>query len=422
VRRKLLQVLNQAGTSGAGVSLSWLDWLRRPATLAYAGSIAVVIFAVTLGTRVYQDSLKQAAQSVATEDTTSVVSSLPPSPASQPEQRQSGEPQAKTKESAPASADQSKKDALADKMVKRERAAPAKPQEQRASDKAHDGAVLRSELGESRKKSEAPVAALGKKAEEATASADQKMAANAPPPAATPTPAPMQTPARGTASGSAALALSARALFYGEQARPDSGMIAHEKERAMKPLAESAPRAGRLERKMDQFSAVAGKAAGTIQQAKPLGLRYSFVVRDADGRDREVDATTAAKRSEPARLTVEANQDSYMQIWQAGESSSLQLLFPEKESGQISSKLNAGQRQSLLLPAEGGTITLRLSRVPFGPITRQESAMLDRPSPTQLQETVTASAAAGSQEQATYVVNQDLSPTAQIAVEIPFHR
>ncbi len=40
--------------------------------------------------------------------------------------------------------------------------------------------------------------------------------------------------------------------------------------------------------------------------------------------------------------------------------------------------------------------------------------MLDRPSFNQTQESIT-------QEQATYVVNQDLSPGAQLSVEIPMN-
>ena len=191
----------------------------------------------------------------------------------------------------------------------------------------------------------------------------------------------------------------------------------------MKPLAESAPQANRLERKLDQ-SAQAGKAAGTATQLKPLGLRYSFVVSGTDGQDREVDAATAAKSPESARLTVETNQAAYLQVWMKTATSTPQLLVPQKESGQISLKIAAGQRQNIPLPTDSKPVTLtaRLSRVPFGPITRQEAAMFDRLSPDQLQESITTGRPAGSQEQATYVVNQDPAPSAQISVEIPLGR
>jgi hypothetical protein len=68
VRRRLLLALNQTNPSGAGGSLSWLDWFRRPSSLAFAGGLAAAALAVVLGIRIYQDSLKQTAQSVATEE------------------------------------------------------------------------------------------------------------------------------------------------------------------------------------------------------------------------------------------------------------------------------------------------------------------------------------------------------------------
>jgi hypothetical protein len=190
--------------------------------------------------------------------------------------------------------------------------------------------------------------------------------------------------------------------------------MAAEKDQGLKALSESGPQANRPERRLDKLAA-AGKAA----QFKPLGLRYSFVVREADGKDREVDAAIVSKSAGPVRLAVEANQDGYLQVWKTEASSTPQLLFPEKDAGQISFKLTAGQRQTISFSNERGTLTIRLSRVPFGPITRQEAAMLDRPSPSQLQETITSPS---SQEQATYVVNQDPSPAAQTVVEIPLSR
>jgi hypothetical protein len=65
---------------------------------------------------------------------------------------------------------------------------------------------------------------------------------------------------------------------------------------------------------------------------------------------------------------------------------------------------------------------VRLSRVPFGPTTRQEASLFDRPSPTQLQEAITSSNQTGSQERATYVVNQNPSTGAHVTVEITFSR
>jgi len=200
--------------------------------------------------------------------------------------------------------------------------------------------------------------------------------------------------------------------------------MAKEQAGAMKPSAESAQQSNRLGRQLDERSrlgASAGKAADAVTQLKPLGLRYSFVVHGTDGQDREVDAVTAEKSIALVLLAVETNQDGYLQVWKATGSSTPQLLLPQKETGQISLKIAAGQRQIISLPTDSGpaTLTARLSRVPFGPITRQEAAMFDRISPNQLEESVTATGPDGIQEQATYVVTQDLSPTAQLSIAIP---
>jgi hypothetical protein len=109
---------------------------------------------------------------------------------------------------------------------------------------------------------------------------------------------------------------------------------------------------------------------------------------------------------------LESNQPSYVQVWRSTGASPPQLLFPQKESRQISWKLAMGERISVPLPAGSGTVTIRVSRAPFGPITRQEAVMLDRAAPEQLQES-------SPQEQATYVVNPDLAPTAQLTVDLP---
>jgi hypothetical protein len=402
VRRRLLQALQPTGTSGAGGSLSWLEWFRRPAGLAFAGGLAAAVFAVVLGTKIYTDSLKHTAQSVATEEAKPAAPPTPEPLTAPPAQSPSDKIELKAK-----------KDALPDKTAKRERAltSPA-PQGRQTSELARDQVTQPSEQREAPKQIEAPVPVLGKASEQVAASADQLQST---PPDTGPAPPPMQTPAGAPGSGVGTSTVSARALFYsGESGRSDQRAMAAEKDQGLKALSESGPQANRPERRLDKLAA-AGKAA----QFKPLGLRYSFVVREADGKDREVDAAIVSKSAGPVRLAVEANQDGYLQVWKTEASSTPQLLFPEKDAGQISFKLTAGQRQTISFSNERGTLTIRLSRVPFGPITRQEAAMLDRPSPSQLQETITSPS---SQEQATYVVNQDPSPAAQTVVEIPLSR
>jgi len=414
VRHRLLQSLQKTSTSGAGGSLSWLDWFRRPAGLALAGGLSAAALAVVLGVRIYQDSLRQAAQSVATEDAT---------PASQSATSQAVEPRAKAKENVAPSIDLPRKDPLIGKPTTQERSAPPPSKKERAFDVAQESLKRRTEQDKVRREARAPVAAPSKSAEEMTSTADQKLAASAAPPATAPEPKQIQTLAGGRIAGTVTPTLSARALFYGEApARSDTRLMAKEQEQAMKPLAESAPQANRPERPREGLSQL-GKAAGTAAQLRPLGLRYSFVVRETDGQEREVGAATASKSIQPVFLTVEANQDAYLQVWETVGSSPPQLLWPKKETGQISLKMIAGRRQQipLLIESEPVTLTARLSRVPPEPITRQESAMYERLSPNQLQEFITPSGAAGSQERATYVVNQDrLIP--QIAVEMILDR
>ena len=123
------------------------------------------------------------------------------------------------------------------------------------------------------------------------------------------------------------------------------------------------------------------------------------------------------KQLELMRLTFETNQDSYVQILTTVASSFPRLVFPELESGQNSFRMVAGQRRSIPLPEAAGTVTIRLARTPFDSLTEQETAIPDQRSPHQLRETTIAGGTPGSQESATYVVNQDPS-LAQLSVRI----
>jgi len=404
VRRRLLQVLNTAGVSGSAGSLSWLDWFRRPANLALAGGLATAVCAVVLGTKIYQDGLKRAAQSVATEE---AKHSVPSASAPAAEQTPPAESPMKARENA-APTEPPQRQAPADTLSKREQSSALRHfEEQRTSDPAREAAGLRSEQDRAKRR-DSVTQEQAKVQEEFATSADQRLSLGGPPPATAP--APMQAPVSGAVAPPVGQP-SARALFYGEPARSDTAVVTVEKERAMQPLSDQVQPFSRPERKKDQLAV---EKSGS-SPPKPLGLRYSL-----DGGEREVreaagSAAREAKRSQAASLTVEANQDSYIQIWNALESSTPQLVFPEKDSGQISARLTAGQRQRIPLPAASGSITIRLSRVPFGPITRQEAALLDRPAASQLQESI-------QREQATYVVNTDASPTAQLTIEIPLGR
>lgn len=390
VRRRLLASLEQKSASGAGDSLSWLDWFRRPAGLAFAGGLSAAALAVVLGVRIYQDSLKQAAQSVATEE-------------AKPAAPQAVAPQTKEKETL----------------------APAiqLPKKDRASDVAGDSVKQRRQQDEARSQAEAPLAAPRKSRDEIISSAEQKLAASTAPQSTVPEPTHIEPPVDGRVAATPTPAVSARALFYGEASdRAEARSMAKGHEQALKPLAESPSPANRLERPREGLAQL-GKAGDLTAQLKPLGLRYSFVTRGTDGQEQEVDAT-ALKHSPSGVLTVETNQDAYLQVWETADSSTPQLLWPKKETGQISLKMAAGQRERIPLPMGNEPVTLMalLSRIPLGPTMKREDVQYDRLSPKHLQESITASDRTGSQERAIYIVNLAPSTTAQIAVDIPLNR
>lgn len=390
VRRRLLASLEQKSASGAGDSPSWLDWFRRPTGLAIAGGLSAAALAVVLGGKIYQDSLKQAAQLVATEE-------------AKPAAPQAVEPQAKEKEIL----------------------APAIqfPKKDRASDVAGDSVKQRRQRDEARSQAEAPLAAPRKSRDEIISSAEQKLAASTAPQSTVPEPTHIEPPIGGRVAATSTPAISARALFYGEASdRAEARSMAKGQEQVMKPLAESPSPANRPERPREGLAQL-GKAGDSTAQLKPLGLRYSFVIRGTDGQEQEVDAA-ALKHSLSGVLTIKTNQDAYLQVWETAGSSTPQLLWPKKETGQISLKMAAGQRDRIPLPMGNEPVTLMalLSRIPLGPTMKREDVQYDRLSPKHLQESITASDRTGSQEHAIYIVNLAPSTTAQIAVDIPLNR
>ena len=405
VRRRLLQALSEPSPSPAGGLPSWLDWCRRPAGLAFAGGLAAAVFAVVLGTRIYQDSLKQAGQSVTTEEGRPAAPRTPeaPSPPSPP-------PAQPLNDKIELKA---KKNTLSDKNARREPpSTPSTLHERQAAGVARDEVTQQSEKHETPKQAETPAPSLGKAAGDVTASADQKpLEQSSTPPAAAPEPSRMQAPA---AIGST---LGARALFYvGDAGRLDTQAVGAEKEQGLMSFSESAPQANQPERKVDRLAAL-GKAA----PFKPLGLRYSFIVRGADGHEREVDKTTAAGSAAQVQLTVEANQDAYLQILKTVGGAPSQIFYPER-AGESSLQIAAGKRYEVPLPAltesEATILTIWLSRKPLLEVQKHEAGSAIRFSSNQLVESITPGGSTDSEEQATYIVTTAPSTNAQIVVDI----
>ena len=314
VRRRLLASLEQKSASGTGGSLSWLDWFRRPAGLAFAGGLSAAALAVVLGVRIYQDSLREAAQSIATEEAKPTSPSAPIPPASQPATPQAVEPQAKAKENIAPAIDRQKKDELIDKPAMQERSMPPPSKKERASDVARDSLKQRSRQDEVRRQAEAPVAALSKSAEEAPSPADQKLAASSAQPATAPEPKHIQTPAGGRVAATTTPALSARALFYGEEpGRADTQSMAKEQEQTMKPLAESSPQANRFERKQEgpsQLEQSSGHGRSTQTPRTPLQLcgsrnRWAGARSGCGGGVEEYRAGASRRGSQSRRLSTD---------------------------------------------------------------------------------------------------------------------
>lgn len=406
VRRRLVQAL-QKSSSTAPSSLR-LDWFRRPAGLAWAGGLAAAVFAVVLGTRIYQDSVKQAGQSVATEEATPAAPPASVSSVTQPASPPINEPRLNLQDNRKL-ATPPRKETPAGKTASRETKAIAIPEERRARDSTTDSPLRQHEEAGLQRPAESTPDKLARSEEEASASVDQKPASAPSTPASVP--ASTKIPAAAATPGQANLALSARSLFYGERTEFDTALMAKEQ----KP-SQSAQQSERFEQK--KRALVAGKPAKVIGFIKPLGVRYSL---RADGgierphRDRGAGATNQAGSID---LLIDVNQDGYLQVW--GETEPLQhhLLFPIPEDEQLLSKLLAHQPRTIPVAAGYGTIILRFSRILFDSSITQAIVLSGRSSLGLLQESVTTDEASGFHEQTTYVVNQDLS-VQELLVRIP---
>lgn len=404
VRRRLVQAL-QKSSSTAPSSLR-LDWFRRPAGLAWAGGLAAAFFAIILGTRIYQDSVKEAGRSAATEE--AAPAAVPAPSLTKPTVPPINEPRLNTQDNATSSVPP-KTNALAGKMAKRETTAMVIPEKQHARNSATDSPLQQPEQDGLQKQAESMSGKRATSNAEAPASADHGPA-SAPSTSAV-TPAPTTAPTAAAPTGQVASALSARSLYYGERTEFDTALMAKEQEPS-----QSAQQSERFEQK--KRALVAGKPANVTGFIKPLGVRYSL---RADGgierphRDGDAGATNQAGSID---LLIDVNQDGYLQVW--GETEPLQhhLLFPIPEDEQLSSKLLAHQRRTIPVAAGYGTIILRFSRILFDSSITQAIVLSGRSSLGQLQESVTTDEAPGFHERTTYVVNQDLS-VQELLVRIP---
>lgn len=367
VRRRLLQSLRQSKPATSGVTASWFNWAARPATLAVAGGLAAAVLAVVLGIRIYQDSLRTTVRPPVTEDAPSAPAQIPL--AAQPKPAESSD-------------------------------APATPPQPRRPSQESANSSVEQTQAERHKK-------------EAVPPSREDRAQVTPAPAQAPV---MPAPAPGAIS--AAPQAGARALFYaGEQRRPQAERAAKSDQANAKA---AAPGRDPLRSQQKAMRRKEHRTLESITPSGPLGLRYSFVLHGTDGSPQEVEAATALNSLEPVSLTVETNQDAYLQIWKIEPSSAPDLLFPEKQTDQISFKITAGHRHLIPLSAETRAVSLaaRLSRAPLGALSEQDASLLEQASPDQVQESTASGGTSDSREHATYVVSPNLAQSAQMWVSV----
>ena len=420
VRRRLLQELRQANTPDTGNTATWLDWFRRPSGLAWAGGLAATVVAVVLGTKIYEDSLKHAAPLVATEETRpSAPPEHTPSSSQQNSSPRSDLPIEATPFEAPKE-QAAKSEASLDRVMKREQAPTPASREQQTSDS--------SSSRENR---------LGKQDRSVSQSVplSDESGMVAPPPSPSPhkkqireTPTssalshtPLSTPSRLEEPAAIAPITGARALFYGyTDLLTTSDMQEAKQEQPLASMAESAPQTSKRKR-TDTMLPQLGSITETTPSTTPLGLRYSFLIQEPDGRSREVSPSIASHHRGPILLTVESNQEVSLQLWVTRASQPPQRLLPQKDDAQPSLKLSTGRRTSVSLPpvTQPATIIARISRLAVTPNFDQALSLMTRQTPDMVQESVTVGADRPQQENATYVVNHDTSMN-QLTVSIPF--
>jgi hypothetical protein len=220
VRCRLVQALQKS--SSTAPSSPWFDWFRRPAGLAWAGGLAAAFFAIILGTRIYQDSVKEASRSTPTEEAPPAASLVPSPSVTQPTAPPINEPRSNTQDHATSSAPP-RTNALADKRAKRETTAMVTPEERHARYSTTNSPLRQPEQDGLRKQTESTSDKRATSNEEASASADHRPA-SAPSTSAV-TPAPAKGPTTAAPTGQVASSLSARSLFYGGRAEFDTALM-----------------------------------------------------------------------------------------------------------------------------------------------------------------------------------------------------
>lgn len=405
VRRRLLQALQEASSSDHRATL-WLDWLRRPAGFAWAGGLAGAVLAVVFGTNLYQESLRQEAQLTAKEETRPPVPSSPvPAPvqsATPPTNELPATPEQKSRSSPPPL-----REGLIGKRPSKAPPSGTSPDERRIDRFERDAAMPPAEAGAVPKQTELSTETVITSTDKA---ASQSIASAPPPSHPAASPLPSQSKVDSTMPLREGASLSARSLFHGARPQGPHQSITLDTKRREKAASESVQPPDQSEFAA-QSLAMAKNKRGSSQQ--PVGIRYSLAVSEQSEQTQD----GAIDRDVPLALTIESNQDGYLQLWKQVDTTQSQLLFPSSEAEQLRSKLAAHTPVTISVPSMPGRLTIRFSRTSAIPSATFDNTLLNNSAPDQLRESVLTDDLSSFPPPIHYIVNQDPSRS-EIVVHI----
>ncbi|MDR4466607.1 MAG: hypothetical protein MRJ66_20345 [Nitrospira sp.] len=400
VREKLLRSLRETTSTTDGGNVSWFGWFRKPAGLAWTGGLTAALFALVLGTNIYQESLRQSDRLTTNEDAPLAAGSIPSPSAAPPTSSRITESEPKAQAS-PQQAMPVGKEAPLARRAKQVPATMANPKEEQEA--------IQTELDKLQDSPQSFPQTVPQSKGDTPDVADQSRASA--PLTSTSAPVPPKAPAIDDPTTQVGSALNARSLFYGESQEVVSSAMKEKQEGRY-----SVQEFDRPTRKGEQGARLTETRAETSQ---PLGIRYSLVMNGMKDLHDDRKGETSLRTSS-FDLMIEANQDSFFQVWGEDGSLPLQLLFPFSAGDPVSSRLLTHQRRRIPILAGHRSIMIRLSLMPFETPSTMDSDVTTPSLRQHLQESSASLEAFIPQEQATYVVSRDPSAST-LTVRIPLH-
>ncbi|MDH4304606.1 MAG: hypothetical protein OEV53_11150 [Nitrospira sp.] len=400
VRRRLLEALREASSADHRAT-SWLDWLRRPAGLAWAGGLAGAVLAVVLGTNLYQESLRQEAQLTVKEEARPSVPSSPIPASTQSATAPANEPsttsQQKSRSSPPPL-----REGLTAKQPSKAPPSGTSPDERRIDRFERDATAPHAETATVHKQVQPSAEMLATSTDETSTSASQPIAPASPQSHAAATTPQSESGVESTLPLKERASLSARSLFHGAQPHGSDKSTTMDNRRREKVASESAQPPDQSEFAAQSLAMTKRKRASSLQA---VGIRYSLASREQSEQTHD----GAMDKAAPLELTVESNQDGFLQLWKQVGTAQPQLLFPISEAEQLRSKLTAHTQLTISVPSTLGRLVLRFSRTGTTSSATFDSRLLDDSSPGQLRESVMADDTSSFPLPIHYIVNQDPS-------------